>query len=119
MEGDRVHADVLSAGDFLIAQPARHQLADRSLGVGQARPADVRPPMSRPVPPPHPCLAQPPPDPDSGLQWRVSYAPCLRWIVSSTRGLGSAAGARAGPPAAARPLGRIISVGMDAALKRG
>ncbi len=63
MEGDRVHADVLSAGDFLIAQPARHQLADRSLGVGQARPADVRPPMSRPVPPPHPCLAQPPPDP--------------------------------------------------------
>src|SRR5258706_6775964 len=63
MKGDRVDADVLAVSDFLIAQPSADKLADRAFSVGQACPPDVGPSMSRPMPAPHPRLAQPPPDP--------------------------------------------------------
>src|SRR5258708_13691294 len=63
MKGDRVDADVLAVSDFLIAQPSADKLADRTFSVGQACPPDVGPSMSRPMPAPHPRLAQPPPDP--------------------------------------------------------
>jgi hypothetical protein len=60
VESDGVRADEQLVGYLPIGQAPGHQAGRGLLDVGEAGPASRRPSLTRPVPAPHPELAQPP-----------------------------------------------------------